>query len=270
MKALLSLLLIAITCNAASAQENWIFMPTLGVNSTPVDYGNVEGSSNKMGVLIGFMASNLIEEHWSLDYGVTINQRYSAYSFTEESSQLKDLINFPNIPILSDLDLTIYENTTASTQIWTIDVPLSASYKFNSGFLLYGGGFFNYLLSANTDTEKEIHIPVFEAIDPNDLPIDQNLVEFLPKNEVIKSGNSTKEGLNEISYGLIFGLGYQSENWTFKLGYHMGLIDIRDDLDAVNMNIKKQRAVTLSLAYNIRNLFETSNQKPIYDLELIE
>ena len=270
MKRIVSLLLVVFAFYVSSAQENWLFMPTWGVNLTPVDVGSVNGTLIKPGALVGFMASNELEEHWSFDYGIIINQRYSGYTIYEESSQLADILDVGNIPILSDFDYTIYKNTTALTQFWTIDAPISVTYKFNTGFLLFGGGFFNYLMAANTDLEEVTHIPVFETVDPETLPIDQNLLAFLPRNGTKTSGNSLKEGMNDFNYGLIFGLGYQSEKWTCKIGYHWGLNDMRDDLDVVDMNIKKQRAFTLTLAYNVRDLFETSKQKPKYDLELIE
>jgi len=266
MKKILILLFVWNIANVSFAQENWVFSPSVGINLIPIDEGGISGVNFKSGISLGFTASQLIEDNWSFNYGLSFNQRYAAYSSSSESDELYDLLGIGNIPFLGDF--TVYENTYGLSTFWTMDIPVTATYKFNSGMFLYGGGYLNFLLSTNNEEETVTHIPIFEVIDPNDLPIDPTLLPVLPKNETTTSSDKSKSEMETLGYGVLVGFGYQSEKWILKFGYQHGLSDIRKDKSAIN--IPEQRAVTVSIGYIFTDLFATSKDKAKYDLELIE
>lgn len=248
-----------------------MFYPSLGSNLTFIDDGGNTGISFKNGLQIGIGASMLMEEHWSFDYGLNVNMRFATYYSESESDELNDLLNIGTIPIISEFDFTIYNSVNGLTEYWTLDVPLTVSYKFNSGFMLFGGGYLNYLLSARNDEENIQHIPVFEVIDPSELTfIDPALLLFLPTNSVETTTNKSKSEMRDLGFGATLGLGYRSEKFMLKFSYVHGFNDLRKDLDLVDMNIKNQRTIQLSVAFLFKDIFMTSKEKPKYDLQLIE
>lgn len=271
MKNTVALFLGIILLNSLKSQENWLFYPSLGSNLTFIDDGGNTGTSLKNGLHAGIGASMLMEEHWSFDYGLNVNMRFATYYSESESDELNDLLNIGTIPIISDFDFTVYNSVNGLTEYWTLDVPLTVSYKFNSGFMLFGGGYLNYLLSARNDEENIQHIPVFEVIDPSELTfIDPALLLFLPTNSVETTTNKSKSEMRDLGFGVNVGLGYRSENFMLRLSYLHGINDLRKDLDLVEMNIKNQRTVQLSIAFLFKDIFMSSKEKPKYDLQLIE
>ena len=271
MKKYLILLFISGMTISSFAQENWLFSPSLGFNLTAIDEGGVTGQNQKAGVSFGFSALQIVEEKWSFNYGISFNKRYATYSFTNESAELEDLLGAGGIPLPGGVfDLTVYESTNVFSSYWTFDVPITVSLKLGSGFIFYGGGYVNFLISTKNEEELTKHIPVFETLDFSTLPIPPEIFDVLPENETTTSSNESSANMQSFSYGALFGFGYQSDKWLLKIGYQYGLSNIRTDLDDINMNIKKQRAYTISIGYLISGLFQTSKNKAKYDLDFIE
>jgi len=250
------------------SQENWHFATSAGLNLVPIQESDISGTTFKGGLSFAFTSSHTLEEHISFDYGLSFNQRYASYNSSSVSDELTGLINIGPIPGLGAIDLNIYENVTGLSTFWTIDLPLTMTYKFNSGVILYGGGYVNYLLTVKTKEQTETHIPVFEVINPADLITDPFLLSLIPKNQTVTETTDSKENMRDLGYGLLMGIGYETDSWVLKLGYQHGLSNIRSD--DVNMKFKNQRAINLSLGLLIQDLFYTSKEKPIYDLQLIE
>lgn len=266
-----ALLLSILTCLSGMAQESWTFSPYLGVNFVPIDNDDVYGNQLKGGMNIGFEFNWEVEENWHMDFGLSMNRRFLSYSSENTSDELSNFIDDNILQLFPDLDLNIYESTKAYSTLWTIDLPIYARYAFESGLTLFGGGYLNYLMNANTNLQTTTHIPVFEVIDPRELPlIDSSLAPFLPKNGVEETSDNTKSRFNELGYGVIFGLGYESNNWFFRANYQFGLNDLYAEADKVKININKQRAFNFSIGYRFDISATSSKEKKRYDLELIE
>lgn len=262
-----SLLLLAFT--GLRSQENWLFSPSLGANLVPISLNDVSGTSSKFGLSLGFYAIQKIDDHWSWSMGLSGNRRFASYSSENVSDELTGLLNLPiPIPGLSNFDLNVYEETKGLTSFWTLDLPVTCMYSLKSGFFFYGGGYVNYMVSVRNEETVNTHIPVFEFFNPEDLITDPLLKSLLPENKTEKFSNESTDDLNKLDYGLLAGLGYQSEKWMLKMGYQYGLNDIRSD--KMKMEIGNQRAVTISVAYLFKDLFASSKDKAIYNLELIE
>jgi len=267
MKKVLTLFFVLNLANVSLAQENWVLSPSLGINLVPIDEGGNSGVNLKTGIAIGITFSQLIEDHWSFNYGLSFNRRYAAYSTSSESDELYNIPNLP-LPTIPGLDLTVYEDMSGLSSFWTIDLPITATYKFNSGMIIFGGGYLNYLLGTNNEETTTTHVPVFEVIDISQLPIDPALLPTLPQNETTTNSNKSKSDMETFGFGVLVGFGYQSEEWILKLGYQHGLNDMRTD--EAKINIPEQRAITLSVGYLFTEVFATSKNKAKYDLELIE
>jgi hypothetical protein len=269
MKKFLLFCLVLWAMSEVKSQENWLFSPSLGANLVPISESALSGITSKFGLSLGFSSMQKIDEHWSWSMGISGNRRFATYTTESVSDELTGLLNLPiPIPGLSNFDLNVYKKTSGLTSFWTIDLPITCMYALKSGFFFYGGGYVNYMVSVKNEETVNTHIPVFEFFNPEDLITDPVLRSLLPENKTEKYANESTDNLNKFDYGVLAGIGYMSEKWMLKMGYHYGLNDIRSD--KMKMDIKNQRAVTLSIAYLFSDLFTTSKEKPIYNLDLIE
>ena len=234
----------------------------------PVVESDISGTTYKGGMSFGLNSIHMVEERISLDYGLTVNQRFASGSFASESDELTDLLNLGAIPGIGAIDLTIYENTRVLTTFWTIDVPLTISYRTKSGVFFSGGGYVNYLLSAKHKSEHTTHIPVFEVIPAEELITDPFLLSLIPGNSTEVITDESKDDMNDLGFGILAGVGYQANSWIVRLSYQHGLNDIRDD-DMI-MKVKSQAAINLSLGILMQDLFMKSGDKAIYDLDKTE
>lgn len=268
MKKLL-LLFPAMLCSVISiSQENWNFSASAGVNMVPIQESDISGTTFKGGLAFAFTSSHKLEEGISFDYGLAVNQRFATYSTSSTSDELNDLLNLGAIPGLENIDLNIYENINGLTTFWTIDLPLTMTYKFKSGIGFFGGGYLNYLMTVKNKEQIETYIPIMEVFDLSQFVTDPLLLSLIPESGTVTETNDSEENMNEFGFGVLAGVSYQTESWILKLGYQHGLNEIRSD--EMEMKIKKQRAVQLSVGILIQDLFYTSKEKPKYDLDLIE
>lgn len=253
------------------AQSQWHISPRLGLNMVPIEENDASGTTHKLGASIGLMTGTRIGDHWDFEVGFSFNRRFAHYQYELETDGLdiiKNLIPDQIIDLLGNDAFRTYELVNGYSDYWTVDLPITLAYRFESGFHLFAGPYFNYMFTIENKEEVTTHIPLLELTDMSGLGIDENLLLLLPSNGTEQSFNSSKSDLNEVDYGIIGGIGYSGEKWILKLAYQYGFNDLRTDNKYIGIN--NQRAINISIGYLFHPNTETSKLKPRYNLDLIK
>ena len=110
--------------------------------------------------------------------------------------------------------------------------------------------------------------PIFEVFPPEDFTDDPDILELLPSNAKYTTVSDSKSEMEEFGYGVQAGIGYQSNSLLLRFGFEYGLNKIRND--DVRIKIDNPQAFRITIGYIINDIFESSGERPKYDLELIE
>lgn len=272
MKTFLKFLLLSLFISYFSvAQSQWHISPRLGLNMVPIEENDASGTTHKLGATIGLMTGTTLGNNWDFELGLTFNKRFAHYQYESETNGLdiiQNLLPTQVVDLLGDELFRSYEEVNGYTNYWTVDIPVTLAYRFESGFHLFAGAYFNYMFTIENKEEVTTHIPLLELTDLSGLGIDDNLLSLLPANGTEQTFNTSKNDLNEVDYGIIGGIGYTDKKWILKFAYQYGFNDIRTDNKHVGIN--NQRALNLSIGYLFHPNVETSKLKPRYDLDLIK
>ena len=265
---LLYILILLFGLNESLAQKTWYLQPTIGVNFTPIQLSESDPKLYQSGFSFGLLTGPALTDNWKLNFGLTVNQRYTSYSYEEDTQNQGLLIDLIG-NLIGDLDMGGTDFTEVSTEYWTIDLPISVDYQFESGFFFTGGLFVNSTISANSNIKTTTHIPVMELIDLDNLGLGV-VSTLLPQNGTVESSSDSKGGLNTTNVGLMGGFGAEVGQIELRLQYQYGFIEIRND--DFNPLISNPQLISFHLAY----LFELKQQtrskklKKRYDLDLIK
>ncbi|MEQ8324692.1 MAG: outer membrane beta-barrel protein [Vicingaceae bacterium] len=268
MKNLLALIVaLFISIFGIYGQNEWRLGPSVGTSLSPIKFKDSPNALLKPGLSLGFNAGPVWEKNWQLNFGLSFQQRYTSFQNVEPSGAL-DLISGLLSGIVQGLDLEATESVYSETTYWTVDFPINMQYKFNSGFFLEAGGYFNLLMNASSNVETNSHIPLFEVFDPQDLGLGGIVNSFIPENGTTTTSNQSTNGLTGLGGGLSAGLGADLDNIRLSVFYQYGLTDIRSD--NVQAGVKNQQALSISITYLFSGQFFRSGLRPKYNLELIK
>lgn len=260
--------IIILSLHSSFAQKKWFISPVLGVNMTPLKESSDDPGFLKAGLSIGALTGTAINEHWRLNFGLTFNQRHTNNSF-EEPSQSESLLTDLIGNLIGDFDFGGTDIVDVNTSYWTVDLPVTIDYVFNSGFFIHGGLFVNTVIKANNEVKTTTHIPVLELIDLDDLGLGV-VSALLPQNGTENTSNTLSEGLRSTNFGLSGGFGADVGNIQLKFQYQYGFGSIRTDNHEIG--VSNQQAFSFHIAYLFFPTAEpkSTRLKPRYDLELIK
>ena len=269
MKKIIFIGVVLFVCSQTTvAQTKWYISPVLGMNMTPVKESPEDPSLLKTGVSFGALTGPLLKDHWRLSFGLTINQRYSSYSYQEPSASLGILTDLIG-DLVGGYNLNGEVLVDSRTEYWTVDFPVTVDYVFKSGFFFTAGLYANTTTSANNVTETTTDIPILDVIDLDNLGLGL-FQSLLPKNGTKSKSSSSTKDLNSSNFGLLGGFGADAGKIQLKIQYQYGFNDIRAAEPAAN--VSKQQAISFHIAYLFfPTVGERSTKlKPRYDLELIK
>ena len=165
---MLVLTVMFLNLKSGFSQESWYLSPMVGINLVPINEEGAAGIAHKIGFSGSVLVSGQFDEKWSMQYGVSFNRRYAAYSSTTESQELEELLDFLGDDVLDTLasfaDLTTYTHMQGYSQYWTFDIPITLTYKTKNNFIFYGGGFVNFLISNKNTEVYHDHVPNFRSV----------------------------------------------------------------------------------------------------------
>ena len=234
-----------------------------GMNIIPMEDTDI-GYNHQLGYHFGANFRYHFSEHFKLSSGVFLSQKKKKYAFSS-SQPASDLINIPSfggggLPIDSLLNLPGVNAEATTTTAGTvpelfIEVPLLANFKYKH-LNIYAGPYIGYLVSAVKKETVTTSIPVLDVIDIGSLDPTGLSSLFLPKSEETKTTESNnKDNLNQLDYGLNFGIGYEHNNLHFNLMYSYGLVDYREETN------EQEKSTLKTLRISIAYLFNISKQK---------
>ena len=232
----------------------------VGSNIIPLNINNNDlGQTYGLGIHSGLRSQYHFSEHFSLTTGLSISQKKKYHEYESTSSVLETLesvfgffsggaIDLDSITDALGVNTDVNRKTSAIITMNNLELPLLATYRIKN-FRIYLGGYGGILLSASRKQKTETTIPFLQAIDLGALDSTGFVSLLLPDEEKVEHEvNNNTNDLNEIDFGAIVGIGYQSNHWNFNLLYSRGFAHYR----LINNNVTDPHiAFRFTLGYQI-------------------
>lgn len=231
--------------------------------------GNELGQTYGLGIHSGLKAQYHINDYLSITTGIAISQKQQYHEYSSKSDVLETLENVFSLLSGGGIDLDsivdalgvntdINRKTSAIITMNNLEIPVLATLRYKK-LRVYAGGYGGILLSAKRKQKTETTIPFLQAFDIASLDETGIVGLLLPSaQEVSTEVNNNTNDLNAIDYGLIAGIGYQTQHWSFNAFYSHGIAHYRL---LPSLWVENHYALRFTMGYQIS--FSKENDKII-------
>jgi len=204
--------------------------PELGMNLIKVDKQDV-GDNYQPAWYFGGALEYRISDLFTIQSGVYFSQKRQSYSVSDTS--LSDIFSLIGTSSISGVDLNTYTTTYSRQSQSFIEIPLTASVKWEN-LHVFAGAYAGIMISSNRKKNTVSETPFMSILQLDSLiglaggGPGVFLTSLLPKaHEEVFSETSDNTNLNSFDYGLKAGIGYQKDKIGFYVSYNFGLADFR-------------------------------------------
>lgn len=217
------------------------------------------GPKYSLGMHGGLQVQQQLKNKLWLSSGLYLSQKQQFTQKIETESYIKTLENFlllagsgdfPIDSLVNSLGLNLdAKNTTKEMiQLVNLEIPIMATYMHDK-WSFHAGGYAGLLLGAKRKVETTTEVPFLQVLDIGAFDSTGLLQFLLPPAESTSTveSNST-DNLLRYDAGMLLGMGYQDDRWSFNIHYAHGFVDFRKSYtEAKQVN----RAVRVMVGYVI-------------------
>lgn len=258
----LFILSVVFSTTAVFAQKTIYVSPELGFSAEPLRMPEATGNAFHLGINGGLKGHYQFHSNWSVGIGALVSSRKKTFHYEETYREEERINNWiktlgPMFGMNEEdtIDITnsfIKINTnnrySGSHRQLFIDFPVQVSYTYQN-FSVYAGGYISLLLRNETVTEMYSETPALDILNTDSFPEFKLITGLLFPNhkKTDITYNTSKNGLQTVDYGLLFGLSYQTGKAVFYTRYMMGMRDYR--MENTNDEVYKNHLLQAGIAF---------------------